>query len=222
MVARAQHRVETHARILEAAMAMVVESGFEGLSMRALARRVELTPGALYRYFDGQDALIVALTAQVIDELGAAVSEAVHGVPANRPLLRVLTAAEAYRLHSLAHPNRFGLVSMLLAAPRMLIPERERARPLVDRMLTSLAPLLESFAAAEAAGQLAAGSPIDRAVMCFATIQGMLTLRKQAAHAPELFDPEQLMLEAICSHLVGWGAPHADVARARTDLGGAR
>ena len=61
MAVRAQHRVETHTRILDAAMALVIEGGFEGLSMRALARRVELTPGALYRYFDGQDALIAAL-----------------------------------------------------------------------------------------------------------------------------------------------------------------
>ncbi|MCO4747190.1 MAG: TetR/AcrR family transcriptional regulator [Proteobacteria bacterium] len=219
MTARAQHRVDTHARILEAAMALVIEAGFDGLSMRALARRVELTPGALYRYFDGQDALISALTAQVIRDLGDAVGEAALAVPEERPILRILAAAEAYRVASLERPNRFGLVAMLLASPRMMVPDPDRARPLVEQMMVALAPLLGAYARAEAMGWLHQGSAADRAVMTFASIQGLLTLRKQAAHAPDLIDTERLLLVSIRSLLLGWGAPLDVVESALSELG---
>lgn len=222
MSVRAQHRAETERRILEAAMGLVIEAGFEGFSMRALARRVSLTPGALYRYFEGQEALIAALTAQVIADLTAAVAEPTLAVAEDRPLLRILTTAEAYRLASLARPNRFGLVVMLLGSPRMLIPKTELARPLVEQMLVALAPLLGAFARAESDGLLEPGSPVDRAIMTFASIQGLLTLRKQALHAPDFLDPERLVLQSISSLLLGWGAPATAVAHALSDLGGAR
>src|SRR5579872_2930800 len=49
------------ARILAAAHRIVGSAGFEGLSMRSLADAVELTPGALYRYFKNKDQVIEAV-----------------------------------------------------------------------------------------------------------------------------------------------------------------
>ena len=55
-------------RILEAAMEMVAEGGFDALSMARLADAVDYTPGALYRYFRSKDALYAALVSQVIGQ----------------------------------------------------------------------------------------------------------------------------------------------------------
>src|SRR5215467_9589181 len=49
------------ARILTAARKIVGSEGFEALSMRSLADAVELTPGALYRYFSNKDQVIEAV-----------------------------------------------------------------------------------------------------------------------------------------------------------------
>lgn len=49
------------ARILAAASKIVGAEGFEALSMRSLAEAVELTPGALYRYFTNKDRVVEAI-----------------------------------------------------------------------------------------------------------------------------------------------------------------
>jgi AcrR family transcriptional regulator len=52
---------EGRARILAAAHKIVGSEGFDALSMRSLADAVELTPGALYRYFANKDQVIEAV-----------------------------------------------------------------------------------------------------------------------------------------------------------------
>lgn len=52
------------AQILAAAVPMLEEVGQAGLSLRALATELGLTPNALYRYFSGREALLAALAVQ--------------------------------------------------------------------------------------------------------------------------------------------------------------
>ncbi|MFP4078192.1 MAG: TetR/AcrR family transcriptional regulator [Candidatus Izemoplasmataceae bacterium] len=47
--------------ILDAAKGIVEEEGFEGLSIRKVAKEVGYTPGSIYQYFDGKEALLRAL-----------------------------------------------------------------------------------------------------------------------------------------------------------------
>lgn len=49
------------ARIVAAALKIVGSEGLEALSMRSLADAVELTPGALYRYFANKDQVVEAV-----------------------------------------------------------------------------------------------------------------------------------------------------------------
>jgi AcrR family transcriptional regulator len=52
------------AQILAAAMPMLEQVGQTGLSLRALATELGLTPNALYRYFPSREALLAALAVQ--------------------------------------------------------------------------------------------------------------------------------------------------------------
>jgi AcrR family transcriptional regulator len=51
----------TRARIVDAALKIVGSDGFDALSMRTLADAVELTPGALYRYFGSKEEVTEAV-----------------------------------------------------------------------------------------------------------------------------------------------------------------
>ena len=62
MTAQGRRRTRNRQAILDAALALIEVSGIDGWSMRELAERVDYTPGALYRYFDGKAALLAALT----------------------------------------------------------------------------------------------------------------------------------------------------------------
>jgi AcrR family transcriptional regulator len=68
---RQARSVETRARLLAAARAIVAESGIEGASVDAIAERAERTSGSLYGQFGSKDGLLVAL----LDESKAVVAE---------------------------------------------------------------------------------------------------------------------------------------------------
>lgn len=79
------------ARIVDAAVKIVASDGFEALSMRSLAEAVELTPGALYRYFSSKDEVTEAVFGgggALDDRLLAAARSRVSDLEALRRVLK--------------------------------------------------------------------------------------------------------------------------------------
>jgi len=60
---RAERRDQQAQRILEAAKACFVRSGFQGASMHQICAEVGMSPGALYRYFPSKESIIEAIAA---------------------------------------------------------------------------------------------------------------------------------------------------------------
>lgn len=65
----ARPRELTPARIAAAAVALADRTGFEGLTMRRLATELGIATMGLYRHFPSRDALVVAMTDAVLDEV---------------------------------------------------------------------------------------------------------------------------------------------------------
>jgi AcrR family transcriptional regulator len=61
-----ERRQRRHARtrrdILAAARAVMLESGAGGITVREVAQRADFSPAALYKYFEGRDEIVAALT----------------------------------------------------------------------------------------------------------------------------------------------------------------
>ncbi len=101
---------ETRTRILESALAVFRERGFEAATMREIALRAEVATGAAYYYFDSKDAIVLAfydraqlemvpaISAQLDDctsleaRLRAVISHKFSYFQPNRDLLAALTA----------------------------------------------------------------------------------------------------------------------------------
>ena len=58
-----------HDRILDAAATLLETEGADAFSMRRLASSLDVTPMALYKWFDNREALVDALSARVFDSL---------------------------------------------------------------------------------------------------------------------------------------------------------
>ncbi len=192
-------------------MALVIEEGFDGLSIHRLAKDVDYTPGALYRYFSGKGALIAALTAKVLEDLGEAVQQSVARVDPEEPIQQALAAAFTYRAFARVAPNRFGLLSLLSADPRMLVPDLADAEPAIAAMALAFAPLGQALDEAAASKQLEPGPGMDRAMQAFGTVHGLLQLRKQEGRLFQMGDLDGLIDRALTSLLRGWGADPARV-----------
>jgi len=208
---RARRRQKNLARILDGAMEAIVAGGFDALSMNKLAAALDYTPGALYRYFPSKDALVLALVAAVIDEIGRDLA-ALEGDVLD-PLGRVVAGAEAWRRFSEEAPNRFGLVSMLLAAPRLIVTDEALVANAMATLLTAVRPVATALEAATAAGDLSPGSAIERTLLLFSGVNGVLQLKKQAPRAPGFLDLQRLFASMLRTLLRGWGADEAVVTR---------
>lgn len=208
---------ERQARILEAALALIADGGIEAVSMARLADAVDLTPAALYRYVASKDQLLARLVERVLDDLRAHLADARAAAPAGTPaLVHVGRALAAYMTFARLQPQRFGLLAMTMASPKVLLTEPKDAQALVTRMLGTLAVLVEALSAAVADRTLALGNPAERAVCLFGVAHGLLMLRKQAPHAPAVLDLPRLVAAGARGMLLSWGASpdHVDAALA--------
>jgi len=64
---------ETRARILEAALSVFRERGFERATMREIAAAAGVAVGAAYYYFESKDAIVMAFYERSTDEMAAAI-----------------------------------------------------------------------------------------------------------------------------------------------------
>jgi len=107
---REKARAATIDEIKQTARTIMREHGTVELRFADIARAMDMTPPALYRYFADRDELLSALIADAYNELGAAVAEARDGADAEDLGGRWLAVAEAYRQWARREPQQFALI----------------------------------------------------------------------------------------------------------------
>lgn len=95
--------------ILVAARAQLAEEGLGGFSLRAIARRIELAPNALYTYFPCLDDLITALLVDAFQQFAAAIAAA-DNAECPDYAHRFGSVCMAYRAWAVAHPTDYDLI----------------------------------------------------------------------------------------------------------------
>ncbi|MDH6134265.1 AcrR family transcriptional regulator [Kitasatospora sp. MAA4] len=106
---RERLRAETAQEIKTIALAHMAENGTAAVSLRAIARDMGMTAGAIYSYYDTRDKLITALIADVYHSLTDTLEAALAACPGG-PAARVLAYAQAYRWWAVANPHQFQLI----------------------------------------------------------------------------------------------------------------
>jgi AcrR family transcriptional regulator len=108
---RAKLREANMQEIKDTARQLMTDTGMAGLSIRAIARQLDVTPPAIYYYFPSLDALITALTLDALNDVTAALEAATQASVSNRHYGEALQLfATAYRQWALQHPTDFQLV----------------------------------------------------------------------------------------------------------------
>lgn len=97
------------AAIKSAARSQIREHGAAALSLGGIARALSVTTPALYRYFDGRDALVTSLVADAYEELGQTLEDAAESAPEALDA-RFVTLARAYRRWAIARPQEYILI----------------------------------------------------------------------------------------------------------------
>ena len=107
---RERARAATIDEIKHTALDLMRNNGSIDIKFTDIARVMELTPPALYRYFADRDALLNVLIADAYVALGAAVAAAREAVPVEDVWRRFLAIAQAYRHWARSDPQLFTLI----------------------------------------------------------------------------------------------------------------
>jgi AcrR family transcriptional regulator len=211
--------------ILDMAMTMLTEGGLEVLTTHALARRLDVAVGALYRYFPSKGAIIAGLERRVVAELGAELEDLLRGAEARwaaedgawAPLVPLLVLAAGFRERTAARPERMGLIGRVMAEPDHILPREEGERVIADAL--GLLEILKSpFDAAVTAGALRDGDRMIRPLLFWSGLRSVLQTFKLETFAPSVIRPTALYDGMVDSLLCGWGADPAALARARKEV----
>ncbi len=154
--------------ILSVAEKIHHKHGLEGLSLRRVARAMDVTPMALYRHFADKDALLDALAARGFSILEQYLEEATKK---RSPLARLKAGVTQFREFALAQRRLFELMFLI---PRRSVPSapgslRETSSPAFGKLIASLA---ESMAA----GDLRDGDPQQIILLIWAIVHGLIAL----------------------------------------------
>jgi AcrR family transcriptional regulator len=96
--------------IKETAWQYIAEYGAPALSLRAIARALEITAPAIYNYYPDRDALVTALIIDAYTSFGDAQIAARDAFPADDIIGRLYAIGHAYRQWALAYPQRYQLI----------------------------------------------------------------------------------------------------------------
>lgn len=107
---RARRRAEVAAALLEAARAELARVGAAGLSLRAVARELNMAPSALFRYVDGRDELLTLLIVDAYERLGASVERAESEVERADLRGRWRAICASFRAWAREHPHEYALL----------------------------------------------------------------------------------------------------------------
>ena len=113
--ARAYHHGDLRSALLEAGLKALETAPIEELSLRGLAREVGVSATAVYRHFPDKAALLGALAAEGIEQLGRYQQAAADAAQGNADAFAA--TGRAYVRWALAHPALFRLVFSQSGAP---------------------------------------------------------------------------------------------------------
>jgi AcrR family transcriptional regulator len=93
--------------LMAAALALLSESGPEGFTVRAIARRANVAPMAIYNHFEGKDGLLDAIWSEGFTLLRQALASS-----ANNREDPLVNTGLAYRRFALTHPSHYTVMFM--------------------------------------------------------------------------------------------------------------
>ncbi len=103
-------QAEIRQKITETASLLFRSEGYHAVSMRRIAKEMNVTPMALYSYFPSKLAILSCLWIDILDEVRGEMAQAAAG--AQTPRSRLLALSQAYVSYWLQRHDHYHLVFM--------------------------------------------------------------------------------------------------------------
>jgi AcrR family transcriptional regulator len=114
-------RVEMRQRIIDAAIQMFLEEGYEKTSIRNIAEKIEYSPATIYLYYKDKDELLYDVQGQAFEKLDLAFREK---ATSSDPIKRLDQIMETYIRFGKKNPELYDLM-FIIRAPMNVMKEKE-------------------------------------------------------------------------------------------------
>jgi AcrR family transcriptional regulator len=188
---------DTKQRILRAACALLEREGMEGVTVRKVARMVNITPMGIYNHFPSLEALLIAVYERGVDKLARLVWKGV--ARANAPGEKLRSLVNSYSVFGMKNPHYYTLLfgSAFIQKYSWDKPPRSRV------MENFWAPLTEVIEACQEAGLLDPGANSQEiATHLWATMHGYVSFLLLGRLQQLWQMDEQSILRSMEKHLL--------------------
>lgn len=184
---REKQKAELRAELVAAAHKLVQEEGYEGLTIRKLAKRVGYAPMSVYSYFADKQDILFALAEDAFETLARRIEE--H--PSDDPIEALQAVMTEYAAFGLGNPNEYRTVFMTEKTK----PPEGRSYAEMEEGNPAMKVLVKRVEACVAAGKLK-GDPRAIATTLWAVGHGTISLLITFPFYP--FGDPQAFVKRMC------------------------
>jgi AcrR family transcriptional regulator len=194
-----RQRAELREQILAAARRIVLDEGFDQLTMRKIADAIEYSPATIYLYFDNREAIGRQLCTESFEHL---VSYMSRGAQVADPRARLRSIGRSYAQFGFDNPKEYRLLFMtheaFMSELFPVFPEAHRSGKEPGQRAFQF--VVDTVTEAQRGGLIAAGDPYKIAEMLWTSVHGVVSL---ALTCPEAFEtaPDEL-IDGVCDTLL--------------------
>ncbi len=163
---------QTRTRLLTEARDLYLEVGFSRFSLREVARRSSVSAAAVYRHFDGKEALLHEVGAEGFRIFS---SYLLRALAAPTPRERMARSAEQYLRFGLENPRDYRVIFMGDGQDRVAVPEKRSKNS--EQLAPTFRFLVDRVRECMQARVLQKGDAEEVATMIWTHVHGLVSLR---------------------------------------------
>jgi len=211
---REREREALRTRIVEAARDIVSEEGLDALSMRAIAERIEYSPGTIYLYFRDKDELVREVIQEGFQRMALWVQREIEAAsPGDNPALQHRCMGRAYAKFALDNTAYFRVMFELPGVPQLDCPSDGESHLHEFADESAWDAMVATLQGAMDAGLITIRDAQEGAVISWGLVHGLtsLYLSGHLGMAIATHDEFLSMVERAMDSLgAGWNAPETE------------
>jgi len=188
-----RQRAELREQILAAARRIVLDEGFEALTMRKIADAIEYSAATIYLYFENREAIGRQLCTEAFEHLVSYMAAAVAGIES--PVERLMAIGRGYARFGFENPKEYKLLFMTDSAYMEALFGEKLDDP-DDPGERAFQFLVDTIRQCVECGAIAAEAPVLVAEMVWTGMHGIVSMAL-TCHLVLETSPEQLV-DAMC------------------------
>ena len=201
---REREKEQRKAQILDTARTLLFEKGLNATSINQIAKRAELSVGAIYFYYKNKEDLYAALQVEGLELLSRMVRQSV--LDGGSPEENIRRVAVAYLKFSEEHKNYFDVINYFLASPEPIFSPELKSQ-VDEHGNDSLQILTEIISDGIRDGVFKPLEPRRQAIVLWGAFHGMIQLKKLEQTILASANHQSLYLEAVDRFLDGLRKP---------------